>query len=433
MALCYDLPRGAGREHHQPVGLELILPLQLFPRAGDLRVILLYLFLLDTALGLVMGLGQMLREQHKFVFQVIVKLLAEPQIVLVVGQRAALPPVAVRRDLGELPVKISNQLVGGGVFQRPVQAVRPGDAMGVQPGKQFPAGLMSLPAQYAQQQQVTDAVLRPLEPGQVRGLNLKNLPQIFTLEVKQLLSIMGIAPVYNLGCQPKQLQLDKKLNGRVFAVGRQIGGHLHLIVDSLIERLKLAVLPGRPLQLPLQVLGVEVAAGFRVEIRPIQEHHRGITLFPRGQHLVVVRVVVRCCFKCPIRALPDHDAGFLVKFLLHSLSPWVDAGCLDDARHQLSVPQTLDHSGGFPVIQMPALSVGLHGELPPAAGTRPFAVMAGTLHLNLLAAGGADAPRLLRVPLGVIVKIGRKDIPADLAKIQNPLFVRPGIERAFSE
>jgi len=119
--------------------------------------------------------------------------------------------------------------------------------MDIQPGKQLLTGLITLPAQYAQQKQVTDAMLRLLEPGQVGGLNLKDFSQIFALEVKQLLSILEIAPVCDLGRQPEQLQLDKKLYGRMFALGPQIRGHLHLIVDAPIERLKLAILPGRPI------------------------------------------------------------------------------------------------------------------------------------------------------------------------------------------
>ena len=150
LALYDDLLCGAGRQYHQPLGFELVLPFQPFTDARNPRVILLHVFLLDTALSHVMGPRQVLWKQHKLISQIIVEFLTEPQIVFIIGQRTTCSPIAVWRMLYELPVKIPDQLMGRGVFQRQLQTACFRDTMDIQPGKQLLTGLITLPAQYAQ-------------------------------------------------------------------------------------------------------------------------------------------------------------------------------------------------------------------------------------------------------------------------------------------
>lgn len=118
--------------------------------------------------------------------------------------------------------------------------------------QKLPVGLMALFAQDTQQEQIPKSCPSPLEPAQVGGVNLEDLPQVLSIEIDDLFPAASVSLVYDLGSQPMQSQLHKILDCRDFPVGNQIWGHFQLILYSLVERGKLAILPWRSLQFPLR-------------------------------------------------------------------------------------------------------------------------------------------------------------------------------------
>lgn len=79
LSLHNDFPCGMGRQHDKAVRLKLVPIFQFLLHSCDLRIILLHSMLFYQVIGLVMCPLEILREQDKLIFQIVLKLLTKSQ------------------------------------------------------------------------------------------------------------------------------------------------------------------------------------------------------------------------------------------------------------------------------------------------------------------------------------------------------------------